>query len=263
MSAALWAAGDAYEPFMGRWSRLVAREFVAWLSLSPGSRWLDVGCGTGALSQAILEAASPGFVRGIDPSAAFVEFARSHVTGAEFSVGDAQGLDVGDSSFDAAVAGLVLNHLPDPARAATELRRVIATGGTAAAYVWDYAGEMQMLRRFWDASVALDPSAIEKDQGARMPLCKPGPLEELFARAGLVDVEVARIDVPTVFKDFDDYWTPFLGGQAPAPAYAVSLDEDRRTALRERLRETLPVEPDGSVHLLARAWAVRGRRAVA
>ena len=139
-------------------------------------------------------------------------------------------------------------------------RLVARDGGTVAAYVWDYAGRMELMRHFWDAAVALDPAAVELDEGRRFPLCQPGPLAEIFRGVGLSTVEVRAIDVPTVFRDFDDYWSPFLGAQAPAPAYAMSLSEERRAALRERLRATLPVEHDGSIRLIARAWAVRGTR---
>jgi SAM-dependent methyltransferase len=261
----VWASGDAYEPYVGRWSRLIARDFVDWLGASAGQRWLDVGCGTGALSQIILERAAPKLLVGIDPSDGFVAHAR-HVTGdtrADFRVGDAQELPVKDCEFDTVVAGLVVNFVPDMAKAAAEMARVTRPGGTVAAYVWDYSGEMQMVRRFWDAAVALDPAALDKDEGRRFPVCRPEPLAALFRDAGLVNVEARSIDVPTVFKDFDDYWTPFLGGQAPAPGYCMSLSEDRRIALRERIRATLPFRADGSLPLIARAWAVRGTTAIA
>ena len=114
------------------------------------------------------------------------------------------------------------------------------------------------MRYFWDAAVALDPASEHLDEGPRFPICQPGPLESLFRDVGLVDVEVRSIDVPTVFRDFDDYWTPFLAGMAPAPAYARSLSEDRRNALRDRIHAHLPIRPDGSIHLIARAWAARG-----
>ncbi len=261
MMADVWASGEAYEPYVGRWSRQVARQFLAWLAVPPQRRWLDLGCGTGALSEIILSVASPIAVRGIDPSEGYVSYARQHVKDqrATFEVGDAQRLPFEPDSFDATVAGLVLNFLPDPARGVAEMRRVTQPGGSVAAYVWDYAGEMQIMRHFWDAAVALDPAAQERDEGRRFPLCHPEPLVELFQAAGLREVGARAIDVPTDFRDFDDYWTPFLGGQAPAPGYAMSLDEDHRAALRERIRQNLPVAADGSIHLSARAWAVRGR----
>jgi SAM-dependent methyltransferase len=256
----VWASGDAYEPYVGRWSRLVARHFLDWLRVPPGKRWLDVGCGTGALSATILERTSPQTLLGVDPSDGFVAHAQRAITDprAMFRVGDAQQLPVDDAIFDVAVAGLVINFVPDMAKATCEMRRALCPGGTAAAYVWDYAGEMQMMRRFWDAAVALDPGALDKDEGRRFPVCRPEPLATLFEQAGLAKVDVRAIDAPTVFRDFDDYWTPFLGGQAPAPGYCMSLLEDRRAALRERIRSALPFQKDGSIHLIARAWAVRG-----
>jgi SAM-dependent methyltransferase len=156
------------------------------------------------------------------------------------------------------VSGLVLNFVPDPARALAETARVVRPGGKAALYVWDHAGTMEMMRRFWDAAGGLDPAAVERDEGRRFPICRPEPLRELLTAAGFIDVEACAIDVPTVFRDFDDYWTPFLSGQAPAPGYCMSLGEEARAALRERLRTSLPVQADGSIHLIARAWAVRG-----
>jgi hypothetical protein len=157
-----------------------------------------------------------------------------------------------------AVSGLVLNFVSDHARMVAEMKRSVSAGGTVAAYVWDYAGEMQLMRRFWDAAVALDPAALELDEGRRFPITRAAPLVELFESAGLRDVRILAIDVPTAFKDFDDYWAPFLGGQAPAPGYCMSLSEERRAALRERIRSMLSIEADGSIRLIARAWAIRG-----
>lgn len=256
----IWASGDAYEPYVGRWSRLVAREFIAWLGLRAGLRWLDVGCGTGALSQAVLEHAAPREVVGVDPSEGYVAHVRARLDDprGSFRLGSAQALPFPEGAFDTAVSGLVLNFVLDARRALGEMRRVVKGGGTVAGYVWDYAGEMQLMRHFWDAAVALDPAALELDEGRRFPVCKPEPLAELFRQGGLGGVEARAIDVPTVFKDFDDYWTPFLGGQGPAPGYCMSLTEERRVALRERIRAALPVAADGRIRLVARAWAVRG-----
>lgn len=140
------------------------------------------------------------------------------------------------------------------------MARAVKPGGLVAAYVWDYAGKMQFMRHFWNATVALDPVVADLDEGRRFPLCNPGPLTGLFQAAGLTGVEVRPIDIWTMFKDFDDYWSPFLGGQGPAPGYAMSLSEEGRTALRERIRAALPYALDGSIPLMARAWAVRGVR---
>jgi hypothetical protein len=128
-----------------------------------------------------------------------------------------------------------------------------------AGYVWDYADRMEIIRRFFDAAIELDPAAVAADEGLRFSICAPAPLRAAFEDAGLEEVEVRPIEVPTVFTGFDDYWTPFLSGTAPAPAYAMRLSEAERVRLRERLRATLPTEADGSIHLVARAWAVRGR----
>lgn len=248
-----WSSGDAYEPFIGRWSRLVAAAFVAWLDVPPGARWLDVGCGTGALTSTVLRSAAPSSVLGVDPAESYVAYAAAHVDDprATFRVGDAQALPVDDGAFDAVVSGLVLNFVPDPAAAVAEIRR--ATRGTFGVYVWDYgAGGIGLLREFWDAAVALDPAAAALDEAVRFPLCGEGALGAAFG------VEARGITVPTVFRDFADYWTPFLGGQGPAPAYLASLPEDGRAALRETLRERLPIQPDGTIPLTARAWAVRG-----
>jgi SAM-dependent methyltransferase len=256
----VWASGDVYEPFVGRWSRRVAREFIEWLALAGNLRWLDVGRGTGALTQTILATAAPRVVLGVDPSDGFVAHIRRHTqdSRATFQVGDAQNLPVANGGFDVAVAGLVLNFVPNPARAAEEMCRAVRVGGTVAAYVWDYADGMQLLRRFWDAAVALDPAARELDEGRRFPLCRRQSLRSLLNAAGLEQTEVLAIDVPTVFKNFDDYWSPFLGGQGPAPGYCVSLSDDRRARLRNHLQATLPVASNGTIHLKARAFAVRG-----
>ena len=256
-----WAAGTLYEPYVGRWSRLVAKDLLAWLEMPPNLDWLDVGCGTGALTEVILEHAKPRSVKGMDPSTGFIEHAKAHITDPRvtFEVADAQSLPLDSARFGAAVAGLVLNFVPKPSLAVREMVRAVEPGGVVAAYVWDYAGKMELMRYFWDAAVELDRAAFELDEGRRFPLCQPNPLTALFTQAGLRDVQVVPIDVPTRFRDFDDYWTPFLGGQAPAPGYAMSLTEERRGALRERIRAKLPIARDGSIDLIARAWAVRGQ----
>jgi SAM-dependent methyltransferase len=256
----VWASGQAYEQYMGRWSRQAAEQILDWLEVPAGRSWLDVGCGTGALSATILQRTQPARVVGIDSSDGFLAHARRQVDApcAVFRPGDAQALPFGNGEFDAAVSGLVLNPVPDPDRMVAEMRRVVRRGGTVALYVWDYAGGMQLLRRFWDAAAALDPAARHLDEGPRFPICAPPPLADLFGRAGLAAVATRAIDVPTIFRDFDDFWSPFLGGQGPAPGYCLSLAEERRAQLRDHLRATLPTQPDGPIDLVARAWAVRG-----
>jgi SAM-dependent methyltransferase len=260
--AGLWAAGEAYEPYVGRWSRLVAPEFVRWLAAEFGGDWLDVGCGTGELTNAIIALADPRSVRGIDPSEGMMALAKKRISDprVRFSAGDAEHLGLDDETADYTVSGLVLTFASDAAAAVRECARVTRRGGVVAAYVWDYAGEMQMMRRFWDAAVALDPEAAALDEGRRCSFCNADGLASLWRAAGLRDVATRAIDVPTLFADFDDYWTPFLAGQAPAPHYAMSLDERRRERLRDRIRASLPVAADGSIALIARAWAVHGVR---
>jgi len=257
-----WAAGDLYEPFIGRWSRLAAAEFLKWLAVPPGKDWVDVGCGTGALTQAILDTASPKSVRGIEPSP-FIERARATIQDprATFQLGGAEALPLEAATIDACVSGLVLNFVPDQPRGLAEMARVTRPGGVIAAYVWNYAGKMELLRYFWDAVRTLDRDTAALDEATRFPICNPEPLAALFTNAGLQDVETRAIDVPTHFKDFDDYWNPFLGGQGPAPSYVTSLDYERQTILRDFVRGRLPKKKDGSIQLIARAWAVRGRTA--
>ena len=252
-----WSSGDAYEPYVGRWSRALAPRFLDWADAPRAGRVLDVGCGTGALAEAVAERGAA--VAGVDPSEAFLATARRRVPQAEFRAGDAQALPYADASFDGVVSGLALNFVPDPAKAAREMRRVARPGSVVAAYLWDYAGRMELMRHFWDAAVEQDAGARALDEGERFPLCAPHRLDALFQDAGLREVATAPIDQPTVFRDFDDYWSPFLGGQGPAPGYAMRLSEERRADLRERIRRRLPARPDGSIPLVARAWAVRGR----
>src|SRR5688572_4789793 len=208
----LWTSGEVYEAYMGRWSRLVAAEHVRRLGVVPGRRWLDVGCGTGALTSAVLAAAEPASVLGVDPSEAFVEHAAAHVAEqrADFRVAEAGDLPLPDSSVEVVVSGLVLNFVADQPAAAREMNRVLGPGGRVGCYVWDYAGGMQMLRHFWDVAASLDPASREADQGERFEICQPEPLRRLMSDAGFDDVVVDEIVVPTVFTDFEDYWSPFL-----------------------------------------------------
>ena len=260
----IWASGEAYEPYVGRWSRIVASQFLKLLRVPEGSRWLDVGCGTGALTQTILRDTAPQAVEGVDRSEGYVAYIRKKVTDsrATFKIGDAQALPVETSVYDAVVSALVLNFVAKPELAVREMVRAAKPGGLVAAYVWDYAGKMQFMRHFWNAAAALDPAAAQLDEGRRFPLGNPGPLASLFQSAGLSQVEVQPIDIWTDFKDFDDFWLPFLGSQGPAPGYVRNLDEAGKTTLRERIRLSLPFALDGSIPLMARAWAVCGVREV-
>jgi SAM-dependent methyltransferase len=255
-----WERGSPYERYVGRWSRQVAPRFLDWLDLPTGRRWLDVGCGTGALSAAIADHCSPSTITGVEPSEGFLRTARNHLGDrVELRQGSATSIPLEDASVDVVVSGLVLNFVPDVAAGLREMARVSADGGTVAAYVWDYAGRMELMRYFWDAAVELHPDAASQDEAVRFPLCRPQALVEAFTGAGLAGVGVEHIDVETTFIDFDDYWQPFLGGQGPAPAFAMTLDEEARGRLRNLLQTRLPAAADGSIALTARAWAARGR----
>ena len=234
--------------------------FLDWLSQPPGLRWVDVGCGTGALTGIVLKQAGPNCVVGVDPSEGFLSVAQASIEDAraEFRTGDAQSLPLEKHEVDVVVSGLVLNFVPDKKRALDEMRRIVKPGGTVAAYVWDYAGDMQLMRYFWDAAADLFPDGAERDEGKQFPICKPERLADLFHVAGLRAIETCALDAPTVFADFDDYWSPFLRGQGPAGAYCISLSENDRGRLRRRLENALPFNADGTIGLIARAWAVRG-----
>lgn len=255
-----WERGSPYERYVGRWSRAVAPRFLEWLNVPAGRRWLDVGCGTGALSAAILDHCKPAAVIGVEPSEGFLATARAHLADrAELDSGTATAIPLKEAAVDVVVSGLVLNFVPEPRAALVEMKRVSTLGGTIGAYVWDYAGKMELMRYFWDTAVALDPAAAQYDEGDRFPLCRPDALRRLFSDAGLSSVDATAIQIPTPFENFEDYWTPFEGGQGPAPAYAMSLGEAERGRLRDATRKRLPIEADGSIRLIARAWAIRGK----
>jgi trans-aconitate methyltransferase len=238
----------------------VAAAFLNWLSLPPHLAWIDFGCGTGALTQAILAHAEPRVVLGCDRSQPYLSHAKTTIIDprCDFQLTDLPVLPTIAGGVDVVVAGLVLNFLPDPAAALLAFRQVLTPGGTIAAYVWDYAGGMQLLRTFWDAATALDPAASALDEGARFPLCQPAALQQLFRDAGLSSVAVTELTVPTPLASFEDYWQPFLGGQGPGGQYVASLAPQVRERLAERLRATLTTRADGTIPLTTRAWAVRG-----
>lgn len=255
-----WSGGSDYEAFMGRWSRKLAPRFVAWLSLPDEVHWLDVGCGTGALTDAICRHAAPASVLGCDPAQAFVEYARRRVENqkASFAIAGAGGLPGRADGYGSVSSLLALNFFPDPAAAIIEMRRLASDGGTVSACVWDYAGGMEFLCHFWDAAAAESPGAAQLSEGLRFPICNPDALTQLFETGGLGDVRCEALEIPTRFSSFRDYWTPFLGGTGPAPSFVAALDPDRRAALAKRLETNLPKDSGGAIDLVARAWAVRG-----
>lgn len=255
-----WQAGDRYEAYMGRWSRQVAPRFLDFVEAREGMDWLEVGCGTGALSSAILTRCNPKSLMGIDQSEGFVATARNAIGDprATFQIGDAQSLPVEAASRDIVVSALVLNFVPDRDKALREMLRVARPGGTIGFYVWDYpGGGMEVMRAFWSAAVALDPAARDLTEDRRFPFCTPDGLTALAKDAGLAHVECMPIEVPTVFRDFDDYWRPFTLGAGPAPGYCVSLVPDAQQRLKEKLSDSLARRGDGSIALKARAWALK------
>ena len=251
---------EAYDRFVGRYGAALGSALVGAAGVRSGMRALDVGCGTGALTQVLCKRLGPDHVTAVDPSEPFVEAARERLPGVDIRVAPAESLPFPDGGFDVALAQLVFNFLDDPEAGLAEMRRVTVAGGIIAACVWDYPGEMTLLRTFWEAAAALDPDgAGAVDERTRMPFGLEGDLADLWRHGGLQDVEEGRLVVAADYADFDDLWAPLESGVAPAGAYTVSLDEGRRAALREEYRRRLGV-PEGRFELSARAWYAVGTR---
>jgi SAM-dependent methyltransferase len=255
-----WAAGSTYEDFMGRWSRELAPRFLAWLGVPAGVHWLDVGCGTGALTSAICSHADPASVVGCDPAEPFIAHARRECADARarFVVAGAGGFPAREGGYGSVTSLLALNFFPDPQAAVHELRSLTSAAGTVSACVWDYASGMEFLRQFWNVVAAMDSKVAHLDEGVRFQVCVPRALKDLFRAAGLGEVRCEPLEIRTDFAGFDDYWRPFLGGIGPAPSYVASLAAHHRTALARQLERALPRGPGGTIPLSARAWAVRG-----
>jgi SAM-dependent methyltransferase len=256
-----WQAADGYDAYIGRWSRLIAPQFLDLLGVHERLDWLEVGCGTGALSAEIIQRCAPKSLIGIDPSKNFLAKARETVTDerAEFRQGDAQALDLPAASRDVVVSALVLNFVPDRAKALGEMKRVARPGGTIAFYVWDYpGGGLEFLRAFWTEVQKLDAGVGHLTEGRRFPFCTPDMLAAMAEAAGLAHVRCRAITAPTVFADFEDFWRPFTLGAGPAPGYVASLADEQRKKLRDVLKANLPIAEDGSIKMKARAWAVIG-----
>lgn len=255
-----WQAGDNYDAYMGRWSRLIAPLFLEWLDAPDGADWLEVGCGTGALSAAILAQCNPKTLTAIDSSEGFLKSAKARTSDirTDFHVGDAQALNADTASKDVVVSALTLNFVPDRQKAMTEMKRVCRNGGLVGFYVWDYpGGGVEFMRAFWNAAVELDPTAQELTEGRRFPFCTPDGLIGLAKAVGLQNVACAPIEAPTVFKNFEDYWIPFTLGAGPAPGYCASLDPIARDRLKDALITKLPQGSDGAIALKTKAWAVK------
>jgi len=256
----MFTMSAGYERFMGRWSRQLAPQYLAFARVKDGDRVLDVGTGTGSVASAIAETFRSSHVTGIDPSPAFIAAARKSAKSdrERFEVGDAQALALADASFDQVMSLLVMNFIPDPQKAIAEMRRVTRPGGTLSACVWDYNAGMEMLRFFWDEVVALDPAMEPKDE-RHMKLSREGQLGELWRKAGLGDVREQALTIEQRFTSFDDYWEPFLKGAGPGGAYVVALAEEPRRKLEARMRKRLLGDrTDGAFTLKAKVWCVRG-----
>jgi SAM-dependent methyltransferase len=252
------APAAAYDRFVGRYGPSLAAALIEFAGLESGARALDVGCGPGALATALADRLGGANVAAVDPSGPFVEACRERLPEVEVSEAPAEALPFEDGAFDAALSQLVVNFLVDPAAGVGEMARVTRPGGTVAACVWDYAGEMKLLRAFWDAAREVAPdAAATADEGVVMPWCGEGELGELWEAAGLGSVRSTGLTATAVYDDFDDLWAPLPTGVGPAGAFCKSLGEDERIALRDALRSRLGVGA-GAFELTARAWAVAG-----
>ncbi|HYL75129.1 MAG TPA: class I SAM-dependent methyltransferase [Bryobacteraceae bacterium] len=257
----MFGDAEAYERFMGRWSRLLVPQFVDFTDVPDGGRVLDVGSGTGSLAFGIAERKTRCRVLGIDPAKEYIAYADSRnpfPKRASFEVGDAQQMRFANASFDASLSLLVFNFIPDAAKALREVRRVTKPGGRISAAVWDYGEGMRMLRAFWDAAVSINAKAEKVDE-KQMPLCRAGELSELWRRGGLENVQEKPLTITTRFTNFADYWDPFLLGQGPAGAVVKSFSSDQVQALRRALKSRVsPSAENTPIELSARVWAVRG-----
>jgi ubiquinone/menaquinone biosynthesis C-methylase UbiE len=252
-------AAENYDRFVGRYSPQLARAMCETAGVRAGQRALDVGCGSGALTAALAEVLGAENVSAADPSEPFVEAARAKAPGARIVVASAESLPFADAEFDATLSQLVVNFLDDPEQGLREMRRVTRAGGTVAGCVWDYGGEMTMLRTFWDAAAALDRERAEPlMESFTMRFASPEELGALWRGSGLDDVDVAPIVAQASYEDFDDLWAPFLTGVGPAGSYAASLDDESQAALRDEFARRLG-QPEGPFALTARAWCAVGR----
>lgn len=255
----LWGSTEAYYNYMGRWSRKIAPKFVEWLNAPEQKSWIDIGCGSGELTASIKELCAPIQLIAMDSSEQYIESVSSRIGGVECQVGDALNIGMADDEVDFAVSGLLLNFVPDKTKALDEMKRIVRPGGTVALYVWDYAGQMQIMRYFFDVARMFDPVSSEYDDGIRAKICTPDALFAAFTDLGFADVEVMNLDITTPFESFEDYWAPFLAGTGSAPKYCVSLEEGLRNKIRDGVRDKLPIGPDGRILLAARALAVKGK----
>ena len=245
-------AAEAYDGFMGRYSRPLSGQLADLASVREGQRVVDVGCGTGALTGELVARLGPRAVAAVDPSSWFVAATRARHPGVDVRQAPAEHLPFPDGVFDAAVAQLVVHFMADPVAGLAEMRRVARSDGVVAACVWDHAGDQGPLRLFWDAARELDPNVADE---SRMAGTREGHLAELLEATGLREIEEAALTVSVEHLTFDAWWEPFTRGVGPAGAYLAGLDADRRSALRDECRHRVPSEP---FVITAVAWAARG-----
>jgi SAM-dependent methyltransferase len=255
-AATFRVAGAAYDAFMGRYSRPLAVQFADMAGVENGRRALDVGCGPGALTGVLVDRLGAAAVSACDPSEPFVAECAARHPGVDVRHGRAEEIPFGDGQFDCALAQLVLHFVSDPSRAAAELKRVVRSGGIVAACVWDFDEGMEMLRRFWDAALTIDPDA--PDEARTMRFGRAGEIADLFVSAGLDEVVEMTLDVASTYSGFDELWSGFLAGIGPAGAFCMSLPDDRRAALREELFGGIG-SPAGPFTLRAKARTARAR----
>jgi SAM-dependent methyltransferase len=251
----------AYERFMGRWSASLAPRFLRFVGIGDGRHVLDVGCGTGTLTRAIISSGLTVKVTGVDPVAAYVSFARKAVPEAEFHAGAAELLPFSDGTFDATVSLLVLQDFVHPRQAVREMVRVTRPGGVVATCMWDFEDGLPMLALFWQAASAVAPEQVSSQRRQNQPRqhATLDDLRDLWRRCGLSDIETDTLEISMNFSSFGDYWQPFLGASTPTSALAAALDSQTGGTLARALRDKLSDDdPNGSFVLPARAWAVKG-----
>jgi SAM-dependent methyltransferase len=252
------ASADAYDRHVGRYSPQLASALIGFAGVERGMRAVDVGCGPGALTAALARELGAPSVAAADPSAPFAKACRARLPGVDVAVAPAEALPFADGAFDGALSQLVVNFMRDADAGVREMARVTRPGGVVAACVWDYAGEMTLLRTFWDAAREVDPArAAAADEGIVMRWCADGELADLWRAAGLRDVRFGPLVVSARYTGFEDLWSPFPTGVAPSGAFCASLDANRRGELHDAYRRRLGVG-EGPFELTARAWAVAG-----
>jgi SAM-dependent methyltransferase len=253
------ASADAYDRHVGRYGGELADALIEFAGIAPGMRVLDVGCGPGALTRALVGRLGAGFVSAAEPSEPFAQACRERLPGVEVAVAPAEELPFDAGRFDAALSQLVVNFMGDAPRGVREMTRVTRPGGVVASCVWDYADGMELLRGFWDAAREVEPErAAAADEAVVMRWCREGDLAELWRLAGLADLRAGELVVRVGYPSFEDLWAPLPTGVAPSGAFCKSLDDDGRAALHDAYRRRLGAG-DGPFELSARAWAVAGR----